>query len=75
MVHFLDGRVGWPTALGLVVVTVVGAAHMNPKRLRRMIIQNVTFLCMFFAVITMLVKIRKAVRHKKAIRLKSQAIQ
>jgi hypothetical protein len=75
LVHFLDGKLGWPTAIGLVGVTVVGAAQMNPKRFRKMIIQNVTFVCMLFAAITVLIKIRKAIRMKKAIKLKSIAIQ
>lgn len=64
MVHFLDGKLGWPAAVGLLSLTVVGASHMKPDRFRRMLLQNATFVCMLLALIALLIKARKVMRHR-----------
>lgn len=71
VVHFLDGKLGWPTAFVLLMATALGAAHMRPHRFKKMLLQNVTFACMILALIALLVKARKVMRHsQKAIKNK-----
>jgi hypothetical protein len=71
VVHFLDGKLGWPTAFGLLIVTALGVIHMRPHRFKKMMMQNATFACMLLAVIALLVKARKMTKHKqKAIKNK-----
>lgn len=61
----MDGKLGWPTAAGLAFITVVGATHMHPRRFKKMLMQNVTFCCMLLSALALLVKLRKAIKHKK----------
>lgn len=71
VVHFLDGKLGWPTAFTLLLATTIGAMHMRPHRFKNMLMQNATFACMLLAMIALLVKARKVTRHsQKAIREK-----
>ena len=63
--HFLDGKLGWPTAFVLIVCTVVGASHMHPRRFKKMLLQNATFVCMLLALVALLVKARKIMRNRR----------
>ncbi len=65
MIHFLDGKLGWPTAIGLAAITFAGAAHMHPRRFKKMLMQNATFVCLLLSLIALLVKARKVVRKRK----------
>lgn len=64
VVHFLDGKLGWPAAIGLLSMTVIGATHMKPNRFKKMLLQNATFVCMLLALIALLIKARKVMRHR-----------
>jgi quinol monooxygenase YgiN len=72
VVHFLDGKLGWPTAFVLLTMTALGAAHMRPYRFRKMMLQNTTFACMLLALIALLVKARKAMRHQQRLPINGQ---
>jgi hypothetical protein len=73
VVHFLDGKLGWPTAFALLLATTIGAMHMRPHRFKKMLMHNATFACMLLAMIALLVKARKVTRHsQKAIREKQE---
>jgi len=61
--------------MGLVALTAVGAAQMNPYRFKKMMIQNVTFICMLFAAMAVLIKIRKAIRKQRTVKRLSMAIE
>jgi hypothetical protein len=65
VVHFLDGKLGWPTAFILLMITAVGAMQMRPHRFKKMLMHNVTFACMLLAAIAFLVKARKIMRHQQ----------
>lgn len=73
VVQFLDGKLGWPTAFALLLVTTIGAIHMRPHRFKKMLMHNATFACMLLAMVALLVKFRKVSRHsQKAIREKQE---
>jgi hypothetical protein len=65
VIHFIDGKLGWTTAIGLMALTVVGASHMKTHRFKKMLVQNATFICMLLTLIALLVKARKVMRHQK----------
>jgi hypothetical protein len=50
------------------MITVVGATHMNPRRFKKMLIQNATFCCMLFAVVALLIKVKKVIRKQREIK-------
>ena len=65
VLHFLDGKLGWPVTGALVVATLAGATNMHHKRFRKMLIQNATFCCMLLAVLALVIKLRKLSRKYK----------
>jgi hypothetical protein len=52
---------------------LAGAHHMNPKKFKRMVIQNTTFCFLVFSMIALIVKVRRHY-HKKR-RISQQAIE
>lgn len=65
IIHFLDGKLGWPAALTLISLTAIGVTHMKPHRFKKMFMQNATFVCMILSLIALLIKARKVMRHNK----------
>ena len=64
LVHFLDSRMGWVSAVTLLGLTLAGGHQMRFRRFRQMMIQNATFCCLVLSVLAIAVKIRRQhLRH------------
>jgi hypothetical protein len=61
--------------MGLVALTAMGAAKMNPTRFKKMMIQNVTFICMLFAAVAVLIKMKKIIRNTRTRKLPVMAVE
>lgn len=72
VIHFLDGKLGWPAAVTLLALTAIGVTHMKPHRFRKMFLHNATFACMLLSLIALLVKARKVMRHSKPSMIKDK---
>ena len=59
VVHFLDSRFGWPSALLLIGVTLMGAYKMHPGRFKKMMVQNATFCGLVLSTMAVVVKMRR----------------
>lgn len=55
---------GWPLAMVLLGGTAAGAHQMRLRRLRKMMVNNLTFCCLVLAVIVVAVKVRHRKRAK-----------
>jgi hypothetical protein len=65
VIHILDSRLGWPSAFLMLGIALIGAKQMNHKRFKKMIVQNVTFCCLFFSFVAMIIKLKKYYQLKK----------
>ena len=63
LVHFLDSKMGWSLAVGLMGITLAGAYHMKFAKFRKMMMQNATFCCLLLSILSIAVKLRKR-QHK-----------
>ena len=72
VIHFLDGKLGWPAAVTLLSLTAIGITHMKPHRFKKMFLQNATFVCMVLSLIALLVKARKVMRHNSKMAIKDK---
>jgi hypothetical protein len=60
----MDSKFGWVSVLIMLGGVLAGAHHMNPRKFKRMIIQNTTFACLILSLIAIVIKIRRH-SHKK----------